>query len=162
MNRINRRVWMKVGAASLGVAALPAGAFADDGGSEFAFHHDHVLGTSLDLWFRSPDEAAAEEAERVALDEVERLRKVFSLYNPQSELSRLNRSSGPVPASADLIAVLREYECLQPLCSGTCNPQVGSLVQLWTEAARDGQDDLDDDAAAVLDPLAQRATDARG
>src|SRR5439155_1547178 len=68
-------------------------------GGEYTFHHDHVIGTSLDLCVAAPDEAAAVAAEQAVLDEVERLRGVLSTYDPASELSRLNRARGPVPVS---------------------------------------------------------------
>src|SRR5215475_10396469 len=69
---------------------------------EFSFHHDHVLGTSLDLWIVAPNETSANYAEGAILDEIERLRLVFSTYDPQSEISRLNRADGPVSVSADM------------------------------------------------------------
>ncbi len=148
MHRITRRDCLKAGFAALGVVALNgvarAGSSRPDG-CEFLFHHDHVLGTSLDLWFVTTDPADAERAERMALDEIERLRRVFSLHDPDSELSRLNRTSGPMTVSADLWAVLRSYEHWQRLSGGACNAQVGSLVRLWSEAA--AQERLPDRAA---------------
>ena len=69
------------------------------GQGKFSFRHDHVIGTSLDLWVVAADSSQAEAAERAVLDEIERLRLVFSTYDPQSELSRLNRTAGPFAAS---------------------------------------------------------------
>jgi thiamine biosynthesis lipoprotein ApbE len=132
---------MKAGAASLAAAAL-APAATTSGGSPgadtFSFHHDHVLGTSLDLWLLAPDAAAAERAETVALAEVERLRSVFSLYDPDSELCRLNRANGPVAASADLRAVLHRYERWQVASGWACNAQVRALAAQWFAAERTG------------------------
>src|ERR1019366_1855273 len=64
--------------------------------AEFYFHHDHVIGTSLDLWITTPDEVAADAAERAILDEIERLRLIFSTYDESSEISRLNRTREPM------------------------------------------------------------------
>ncbi|MFO0809940.1 MAG: DUF2271 domain-containing protein [Gemmataceae bacterium] len=142
MNRITRRDWLKAGAVGLGAATVTSDTAAFSGradASAFAFHHDHVLGTSLDLRFIAPDAGMAEHAERVALAEIERLRQVFSLYDPTSELSRLNASSEPVRPSPDLRAVLREYERWWPRAGGACNPLVGTFVRLWTQAERAGQ-----------------------
>ncbi len=138
MHRLTRREYLKAGFAAIGLAG---GAWGEASAppSEFSFHHDHVLGTSLDLWLRAADAGAAEEAERAVLDEVERLRRVFSLYDPDSELGRLNRSVGPVPVSVDLRTVLRAYQRWQPLSGGACNAQVGALVQLWAEAEQAGR-----------------------
>src|SRR5690349_5050203 len=69
---------------------------------EFYFHHDHILGTSLDVWLTAPDEAAADRAEAALLAEVERLRRIFSTYDPDSELSRLNRTRAPFAASPEM------------------------------------------------------------
>jgi thiamine biosynthesis lipoprotein ApbE len=132
---MNRREWMTAGVVGLGAAAASASTIA--GHEEFSFHHDHILGTSLDVWLVGPN-AAAERAEDVVLDEFERLRRVFSLYDPDSELSRLNRSTGPVPLSADLAAVMSRYEHWQSLSGGSCNSRVGALVQLWADAERAG------------------------
>jgi thiamine biosynthesis lipoprotein ApbE len=80
---------------------------------ECYFHRDHVLGTSLDVRMIGVGEAAASLCERVVLDEIERLRRIFSTYDPESELSRLNRTTGPFPASPELLEVLRAYEVMQ-------------------------------------------------
>src|ERR1700722_4750355 len=81
--------------------------------AEFYFHHDHVIGTSLDLWLIAPDETAAEKAEKAMLDEIERLRRIFSTFDDQSEISRLNRTQGPLAVSTEMIEVLRQYEIWQ-------------------------------------------------
>src|ERR1700723_853634 len=74
--------------------------------TEFYYHHDHILGTSLDLFVTARDENAADEAEQAVLAEIERLRRVFSLYDPNSELSRLNRTRATMVVSSEMIEVL--------------------------------------------------------
>jgi thiamine biosynthesis lipoprotein ApbE len=137
VDRLTRREWLKAGAAGLAAAALVPSAAASQGQNDlFSFHHDHILGTSLDLWLRTADAATAESAERVALAEVERLRAVFSLYDPESELCRLNRATGPVSVSSDLAVVLRHYERWQELSAWGCNAQVGAVARMWAAAQR--------------------------
>jgi len=70
------------------------------GATEFYFHHDHIIGTSLDLWITTTDEAAAESAEQAILDEIERLRRIFSLYDPTANCagSTARASRWPCPA----------------------------------------------------------------
>ena len=130
----NRRDLFRAGAAGLGAAALasPVLATASDA-AERSFHYDHIVGTSLDVWVVGSASAAA-VAETVALDEIERLRTVFSLHDSESELSRLNRANGPVAVSADLLAVLNEYTRWQHLSGGACNAQVGGLTWAWDRA----------------------------
>jgi thiamine biosynthesis lipoprotein ApbE len=106
--------------------------------AEFYFHHDHVIGTSLDVWVVAADEKAALACDEAILAEIERLRRIFSTYDAQSELSRLNRASGPVPASPDLLAVLRAYEVWQQRSSGAFSGQLGELVRLWRLAQKTG------------------------
>jgi thiamine biosynthesis lipoprotein len=138
-----RRDLFRAGAAGLGAAALASSASASAPPAERSFHFDHVLGTSLDVWVVASASAAA-VAESAALDEIERLRKVFSLHDPESELSRLNRASGPFTASSDLLAVFGEYERWHALTGGALNSQVGGLVRAW-----DAANGTEPDAAAL-------------
>ena len=73
----------------------------------FTFHHDHLLGTSLDLTVVAsyPEEARA--VETVVLREVERLRRSLTGYEQDGQLWKLNRTRNWVRASPELIAVAR-------------------------------------------------------
>ncbi len=125
----------------LGLSAVGRGDGADRPDvAEFTYHHDHVLGTSLDLTVAAATEADADAAEAAVLAEVERLRGVFSTYDPGSELSRLNRATGPVPASADLLAVLRAYEGWGRDSGGAFGGRVGGLARAWKDAAKAGRE----------------------
>ncbi len=134
MSTPNRRDLFRAGAAGLSVAALGSSApAAATDTAERSFHYDHILGTSLDVWVVGSTSAAA-VAEAVALDEIERLRKVFSLHDPESELCRLNRASGPFKASADLMAVLREYYRWEAYSGGALSAQIGGITRAWDRA----------------------------
>ena len=108
--------------------------------AEFSFHHDHVLGTSLDVWLVAPSAADAEKAEQAILEEIERLRLVFSTFDPKSEISLLNRSAGPTPASMEMIEVLREYEVAQRRSSGAfhAGSDASSALEGEHDWAREG------------------------
>lgn len=137
MDPITRRDLLKAGAAGLGAAALAAPSLAGLGASgEFSFHRDHVIGTSLDLCVAAPNETTAGAAERVVLDEVERLRLVLSGYDSASEISRLNRSRTPVAVSPELAEVLRAYEEWHCKTGGAFSAQTGELVRVWKDAER--------------------------
>ncbi len=125
MHQFTRRDALRAGI--VGAVAASSGS-ASPFSREYSFHYDHVLGTSLDAWVSAPDPAFVE---RTVLGEIERLRAVFSLYDPESELMQLNRSAGWFAASPDLLAVLREYEHWQRATHGACNPRVGALVEVW-------------------------------
>jgi thiamine biosynthesis lipoprotein len=102
--------------------------------AEYYFHHDHIIGTSLDIWITTTDEASAESAERVILDEIDRLRRIFSTYDPDSEICRLNGTREPMVASTEMIEVLKHYEIFQARSHGAFNGQLGDLVRVWKNA----------------------------
>ena len=103
---------------------------------EFYCHHDHVIGTSLDLWLTAADAAVADKAEQVVLDEIERLRRIFSTYDDGSEISRLNRTLEPMKVSAEMIDVLRQYETWLERSHGAFSGQLGELVKVWQAAEK--------------------------
>jgi thiamine biosynthesis lipoprotein len=123
--------------------------------SEHYFHHDHVIGTSLDLWITATSETVALDAEQAILDEIERLRMVFSTYDLASEISRLNQSNGPVPASREMIDVLRLYETWQQRSHGAFNGQLGQLVRVWKEAEKTGIEPDAKTLSAIVAQLSQ-------
>ncbi len=104
--------------------------------SEFAFHRDHVIGTSLDLCIVAPDESTAEGAELTVLNEIERLRKIFSTYDATTEISNLNRTREPVKVSGEMAEVLKAYEAWQQKSGGAFNGQVGELVRAWKDGEK--------------------------
>lgn len=119
---------------------------------EFPFHHDGILGTSLDLLLLASKESDAEHAERVVLDEIERLRRILSTYDSTSEISRLNRATEPFVCSIELIEVLRAYEDWYRRSQGAFNGQLGELIQVWKRAEQAGSPP----SAATLEPLLQQ------
>jgi thiamine biosynthesis lipoprotein len=96
--------------------------------------------------------AGAEAAAEAALDEVARLERILSDYDPQSELSRLSTSAPtgrPVPLSADLAAVLARALAIRDASGGAFDPTVGPLTTLWRQARRSGRLPLPDRLAAA-------------
>jgi thiamine biosynthesis lipoprotein len=114
--------------------------------SLFHFHHEGVLGTSLDLQVMAADEKQAGIVEAAVLGEIERLRKLLSSYDPESELSRLNAATGPMVCSRELIDVLAGYDSLGAKSGGAYSGQLGALIELWRAAEKSG---VAPDAAAL-------------
>jgi FAD:protein FMN transferase len=129
---------LTAGAALLTFApyASPRPAFVD--AEEFYVHHDHVIGTSLDLWVIATSEKTAARCEDVVLAEIERLRRIFSTYDPESDISRLNRATVPVPASAEMREVLHLYEFFERRAAGAFNGRLGELIRAWKQAQKTG------------------------
>lgn len=133
---VSRRQALKILAAS---AALPVGVAGFRlFGPEPLFHewHGQALGAevSMRLWH-----ANAGHAQRTLLrmaSEVGRLEKIFSLYRPDSELSRLNRSGILVGASRDLMVVLEAGRALAEASGGAFDPTVQPLWTLYEDHFR--------------------------
>jgi thiamine biosynthesis lipoprotein ApbE len=98
--QLNRRSLLK-----LPVLALPVGVARPCG---YRAHHDHVMGTSLDLvvFTASPGDATA--AEEAVLAEIARLSCILNTRDPRSEVSRL--TDGARSCSPELSAVLAAYK----------------------------------------------------
>jgi len=116
-------------------AAAPVAARAET----FPFYREHVLGTSLEVQIDADDRAAAEAAEAAVVAEIDRLAKIFSNYDRESELSRWESRAGePVALSSELVDVLRMSEGWRQASRGAFNPAVESLTQLWRGAEKTG------------------------
>jgi thiamine biosynthesis lipoprotein ApbE len=120
--------------------SLAGRARAADAPGVFAFGHDHVLGTSLDLLVAAPDRTLAEACESAVLEEVERLRRILSTYDPASEIGRLNATSAALRVSPELLEVLDLYESWRLRTAGAFNGRLGSILALWKEAEASGRE----------------------
>jgi len=104
----------------------------------FAFHHDGILGTSLDLQVNAADAQQATIVETTVLSEIERLRKVLSTYDEASEISQVNASTKPVTCSRELLDVLASYEWWTAKSRGAYNGHLGELTGVWKAAEKSG------------------------
>lgn len=105
-------------------------------GSYRSRHHG-VLGTVLDLHLLADNEAKSAAAEQSVLNEVRRLERVFSVFDPTSDLSRWKR--GEIEPGAELSAVLRESLFWHDRSGGAYNPETGALSALWDRSARENR-----------------------
>ncbi len=83
---------------------------------------------------RGGEEAPAESTLHLKIEaELQRLNQVFSTYEADSELSRLNRHpvNQPAAVSADLMAVLRLSAAVHRLSQGAFDITLAPLVNLW-------------------------------
>lgn len=115
----------------------------------FQFHHENVLGTSLDLQVRAADAAQAALVETTALAEIERLRLILSTYEPASEINRFNASSAPMKVSPELLEVLGFYDFWNVKSGAVYNGHLGDLIGAWKAAEKSGGAPT----AAALQPI---------
>jgi thiamine biosynthesis lipoprotein ApbE len=119
--------------------ALLAGAERSRARSEqtFVFHHENVLGTSLELKITAPSLAAAEKAEAAALAEIDRDAKILSAYDPASEFSRwLNSGHRPTPVSPELFEVLNLFQQWHDRSGGALDAAAETIGRVWKTAAQ--------------------------
>lgn len=100
---------------------------------------ERQMGVPFRIALYAPDEAAANAAARAAYRRVKFLNGLLSDYEPDSELMRLCRTSGPgrpVVVSPELHHVLLRSVALSRQTDGAFDVTVGPLVQLWRQARR--------------------------
>ena len=111
-----------------------------------------IMGAPWKIKVFAPQQAAGEAAIAAALDEVDRLEKVLSDYDPESELSRLSAAAPtpePVTVSHDLWNVLVAAESFRETSDGAFDITVGPLTALWRQSRRTGRLPREDKLAAA-------------
>ncbi len=73
---------------------------------------------------------AAEEAVEAAAEEIAKLDRLFSVTNPESDISRLN-SSKSVQVSEDTYELIKAAAAFSEKTEGTLNPAVYPVVKAW-------------------------------
>jgi len=97
------------------------------------------MGVPFRIVLYARDQANADTAADAAFHRVKELNDIMSDYDPDSELSKLSRSSGQgleVPVSADLWFVLSRAQTLAERSGGAFDVTVGPCVNLWRRARR--------------------------
>ncbi len=149
----SRRQALKVVAAAAAVP-LAVGLFRQFG-PQPRFHtwNGMVLGgdASLTLWH--PDEGYARQTIAKMLSEVERLERSFSLFQPDSEISRLNAAGRLDGASGDFRSVMDSSLRMAALSEGAFDPTVQTLWTLNADYFRDHPDGAGPEAEFVAEAL---------
>ena len=104
----------------------------------FAFEKAE-MGLPFRVTLYAEEEAAAKKAADAAFERVAVLNSILSDYDPDSEISRLSRTSGQgkaVPVSGDLWRVLERGQEMAARTDGAFDVTVGPLVNLWRRARR--------------------------
>jgi thiamine biosynthesis lipoprotein len=109
--------------------------------NEFVFHHENVLGTSLELAIAAGTEEAARHAEARALAEIDRLSLIYSGYDQRSEFSRWQSAAlgSAIPVSRELFAVLAACDRWGERTQWAFDPRVEILTKLWSRSAEVGR-----------------------
>jgi thiamine biosynthesis lipoprotein ApbE len=140
-------------------AVAQSGAAATVGGERDAawtFHHENVLGTSLQMTVRAAAEATARQAEDAALAAFDREAAILSAWQPQSEFSRWARTRfEAVPVSAELLETLAAFDKWRERTEGALDPSVEAATRLWQSAAAEGRVPTDAEIAQTVEAIQQ-------
>jgi FAD:protein FMN transferase len=98
------------------------------------FHRSYfAMGTQITLTAYALDESRAVDAFDAAFKEAKRLEKLLTVWDPESDISRINENAGklPVVVSAETIDVLTRAKALSEITLGKFDVTFGVLSGLW-------------------------------
>lgn len=95
--------------------------------------HGSALGGQVSIEIYHPDRTEAERLVERCVLEVRRLERQFSLYQPDSAISALNRTGILVSPDADMVALLKTSLLFSDLTGGAFDPTVQPLWQLYAD-----------------------------
>ncbi|HMG03371.1 MAG TPA: DUF2271 domain-containing protein [Edaphobacter sp.] len=100
------------------------------------FHHENVLGTSLELKVKASSNAQAKRAETAVLAEIDRENRILSAWSPSSEFSRWTRTHNtPVRVSPELFDVLSLFDRWREQTGGALDASAETAIRAWKLAA---------------------------
>ena len=117
-----------------------------------------ALGAKAEMILVHPDEAPVKKLIRLAVDEIERLENIFSLFRPQSEISRLNRDGRLQAPSLDLLSLLATARHVSELTGGAFDVTVQPLWRLYADHFSQPEADPNGPPAGMVD-AARRLVD---
>src|ERR1041385_2878455 len=93
----------------------------------------HAMATRFEIVLHGDNPVALRAAGEEALTEIERLEAQLSLYQPASEVSRLNARAGrePVKVSPGLFALLQHAKILHAETGGAFDITIAPLIRCW-------------------------------
>lgn len=94
---------------------------------------DEAMGSTFTVVLYGSDQKQLEAAADAAFDEVHRLDRLLSNYQPASEWSEVNRTAGvrPVKLSAELFQLLSDCMTYSRQSDGAFDITVGPLMKVW-------------------------------
>lgn len=95
-----------------------------------------ALGAGAEIRLYTDDEALAQRVINQAQLEISRLEKIFSLYQPDSTLVRLNKQGKLEAPPLELIVVLGQVKYIHQLTRGKFDPTIQRLWNLYAEQVK--------------------------
>jgi thiamine biosynthesis lipoprotein len=160
LSRLTRRRALRVVAAAAGLPLMIAAVRATAPNGQFHTWHGEVLGAVSELTLWHPDAAFAQRAILRVRREIERFERIFSLYRPDSEISRLNEAGKLAKPSAELRDLVEQSQRLGILSGGAFDISVQPLWRLY-EAHFWSHTDVQTNIAARAHDVARSLVDFR-
>jgi FAD:protein FMN transferase len=129
--RPTRRNALRIFAAVAGLPLMIAGVRATAAKAQLHSWSGDVLGAASELALWHTDAAFARSTILKVRSEIERFERIFSLYRPDSEISRLNQSGRLIKPSPELRALIEESQRLGELSGGVFDISVQPLWRLY-------------------------------
>jgi thiamine biosynthesis lipoprotein len=97
----------------------------------------YAMGTVLEITLEGLESQPAARALDELYAEALRLDRLLSIYDPESEISRINRTAGHgnEPVDPEVVEILKLSIAYSELTRGAFDVTIGPLVDLWIEAA---------------------------
>ena len=94
-----------------------------------------LMGTAVEIkiWFF--DEAIAKKSISDAFDEIARVENIFSVYKPESEISRLNKSGLSI-VSDEVIQLIKKSNYFSEISGGAFDITVLPVIELWKNSKK--------------------------
>jgi thiamine biosynthesis lipoprotein len=91
-----------------------------------------LLGTVIEIQIRDSNTKKAEEVISAALNEVQRIDKLLSIYNSESPVSKINNSSDSIIHIDDEVSgLMKKCDVFWHLSGGAFDISIGSIISTW-------------------------------
>jgi thiamine biosynthesis lipoprotein len=122
----------------------------------WVFHHEHVLGTSLEVQVRARSFAEARLAEAAVLKEIDRHEHILSAWRSDSEFSRWSATKfEAVRVSPELFDVLAKFDHWRGETNGALDPSTEVAARLWRKATAEGRTPSTTEIAQTVEAMSQ-------
>jgi FAD:protein FMN transferase len=123
----------------------------------WTFHHENVLGTSMEVTVRASDRLSAHRAEAALLAVMDSRTSVLSAWNSQSELSRWAATRGTAEKiSPELMRVLLAFDEWRDRTNGALDASAESAARVWKQATAEGRRPTDTEIRRAVVAMQQQ------
>lgn len=147
----SRRRFIAITGSAAGLPLLPRAAGAARAAGGLVVWRGTALGAAASIRLRHSDRTRAERAVAACVDEIRRLERIFSLFDPDSALSRLNRHGRLTAPPHELVTLLDRAAAVSAATGGAF---AATVQPLWRRyAGHFARPDADPAGPAVDDLL---------